>query len=149
MLIVNITTYFFNITKANIDGKPEWEVYHNILEAYGMEDASPSSFNKFAEKVLLDEQTAIDLNMWNAKGGPAGPLDSCGQNCRRGAYCGLVTSYTDVEAECNIIAGNEFGFQRRKDPHSFSGFSDDLQRLFFFNEEQFYEFMADPWLQHV
>jgi hypothetical protein len=44
MLPVNITTYFFNITKANVDNQPGWEVYHNILEAYGMEDASPSSF---------------------------------------------------------------------------------------------------------
>lgn len=45
MLPVNITTYFFNITKANVDGIPEWEVYHNILEAYGMPDASPHSFD--------------------------------------------------------------------------------------------------------
>jgi len=43
MLIVDITTYYFNITKANA-GQPEWEVYHNILQDYGMEDASPVSF---------------------------------------------------------------------------------------------------------
>lgn len=49
MLITNITTYFFNITAANLDGRPEWTLYHNILEAYAMEDPSPSSFNKFAE----------------------------------------------------------------------------------------------------
>lgn len=33
MIPVNITTYFFNITKANL-GNPEWEVYHNILADY-------------------------------------------------------------------------------------------------------------------
>ena len=55
MLIVNITTYVFNITKANVESRPEWEVYHNLLEAYGMEDASPSSFNSFAARILNDE----------------------------------------------------------------------------------------------
>jgi hypothetical protein len=43
MLIVNATTYFFNITQANL-GNPKWEVYHNILEAYGIPDMSPESF---------------------------------------------------------------------------------------------------------
>lgn len=43
MLIVNATTYYFNITKANL-GNPEWEVMHNILDAYGIEDMSPQSF---------------------------------------------------------------------------------------------------------
>jgi hypothetical protein len=40
MLPVNITTYYFNVTKGNL-GHPEWEVYHNILEAYQIEDLSP------------------------------------------------------------------------------------------------------------
>ena len=43
MLIVNATTYLFNVTKANL-GNPEWEVYHNILEAYDIPDMSPQSF---------------------------------------------------------------------------------------------------------
>lgn len=145
MLITDITTYFFNITQANL-GNPKWEVYHNILEAYGMEDASPASFHKFAQRVHDDEHTAMNLNMWNAKSGPDGPIESCDSNCRRGAYCGLVTSYTDVEAECNAMVGN--GYSRRKDPHSFS-FTGKMQRMFYFNEDQFYEFMADPWLERA
>jgi len=43
MLLLNITTYFFNITKANL-GNPEWEFYHNVLVDYGLPDASPASF---------------------------------------------------------------------------------------------------------
>ncbi len=78
MLIVNITTYFFNLTKANEENKPEWEPYHNILSAYGIPDASPNSFHTFAKRVLSEESTAKDFNMWNAKGGPDGPIDSCG-----------------------------------------------------------------------
>jgi hypothetical protein len=88
--------------------------------------------------------------MWNAKGGPAGPLDSCGLDCRRGIYCSISTSFTDTEAECNQVAGIDVSQRsKRKDPHSFAGFGGKMQRLFFFNEDQFYEFMADPWLERV
>jgi len=54
MAILDITTYYFNITQANL-GDPKWEKYHNILEDYGIPDASPASFQKFAEKMLVDE----------------------------------------------------------------------------------------------
>lgn len=77
MLIVNITTYYFNITKANEENKPEWEPYHNILQTYGMPDASPKSFEGFAHRLLKDEETSINFNMWNAKGGPDGEMNSC------------------------------------------------------------------------
>ena len=77
MLIVNITTYYFNITKANEENKPEWEPYHNILQTYGMADASPRSFEGFALRLLKDEETSINFNMWNAKGGPDGEMNSC------------------------------------------------------------------------
>ena len=87
--------------------------------------------------------------MWNAKGGPDGPTDSCNFNCRVGTYCGMVTSYTDVEDECNHVAGFRPGQMRRKDTHSFTGFTGKMQRLMMFNEDQFYEFMADPWLERV
>lgn len=33
MILLNITTYYFNITEANL-GNPEWKVYHNILNDY-------------------------------------------------------------------------------------------------------------------
>lgn len=71
MLLLNITTYYFNITKANL-GNPEWELYHNLLEAYGMPDASPNSFEQFALNVKNDEALALKKDNWNAKGGPAG-----------------------------------------------------------------------------
>ena len=61
----------------------------------------------------------------------------------------MVTSYADTEDECNQLAGLKPGQRRRKDPHSFSGFTGKLQRLFMFSEDQFYEFMADPWLERL
>jgi hypothetical protein len=48
MLLTDITTYYLNITKANLEDKPTWEVYHNILTDYQIPDASPASFEAFA-----------------------------------------------------------------------------------------------------
>jgi hypothetical protein len=41
MLVVNATTYYLNITKANLEDKATWELHHNILEAYELKDMSP------------------------------------------------------------------------------------------------------------
>jgi hypothetical protein len=100
MIIVNVTTYYFNVTKANL-GNPEWEVYHNLLEDYQIEDFSPMSLHSYAERLLNDEKEALKFNMWNAKGGPDGYSAGCDERCRRGMYCDIVTSYTDDEDACN------------------------------------------------
>lgn len=71
MLIVNVTTYYFNITKANL-GNPEWEVYHNLLEDYQIEDFSPQSLYDYAQRIRTNESLAIQFQEWNAKGGPDG-----------------------------------------------------------------------------
>ena len=60
MLITNITTYYFNITEANAKGTLyDWQVYHNILQDFGMKDCSPSSFQSYAKNVLTNETLAI------------------------------------------------------------------------------------------
>jgi sphingomyelin phosphodiesterase len=135
MLIVNATTYFFNITQAN-QGNPKWEVYHNILEAYGIPDMSPDSFYSYAEKLLTNEEEALKFNMWNAKGGPDGDdLDgSCNEKCRRRTFCSLVTSTTDDEDECKEAIKKSFSLNIDE---------------FHFSEDAFYEFMAGPWVEKV
>jgi hypothetical protein len=58
MLVVDVNTYYFNITKANL-GNPEWEKFHNIREAYGIEDMSPKSLFAYAKRILEDEKEAL------------------------------------------------------------------------------------------
>ena len=60
MLIVNVTTYFFNITEANL-GNPEWKLFHNVLSDYGMADPSPASFEQFANAIKDSEEVALDF----------------------------------------------------------------------------------------
>lgn len=115
MLIVNATTYFLNITRANLEDKATWELHHNILEAYELEDMSPQTLYGFAERVLQDEKTAVKFLNWQEKGGRDATTSSCDGNCRRGTYCDLVTSYAEDETLCHT--GQNAGAIRRKDPH--------------------------------
>lgn len=41
-------TWSFNVEEANKNGQPEWKLYTNWLEDYGMTDLSPTSYVKFA-----------------------------------------------------------------------------------------------------
>ena len=118
MLPLNATTYFFDIVKANA-GNPKWEVYHNILEAYQIEDMSPSSFHAYAKRVLNSEEEAVKLIDWNAKSGPEGKSDGCDGRCRRNMYCDMVTSHTDDEDACGQMPGvyrktPAYGFNKKQ-----------------------------------
>ena len=98
---------------------------------------------EYAERILNNETEAKKFNMWNAKHGPDGYMESCDAHCRRNMYCDLATSYTDDEDACN---NGQYSSKKRKDPHTKTI---GLQKLMGFSEGQFYEFMADPWLQKV
>jgi hypothetical protein len=143
MLVVNVTTYFFNVSKANL-GNPQWEVYHNLLEAYEIPDFSPKSLESFAERIRDDEATAIKYNMWNAKSGPDGPMGSCDANCRRNKYCNIVNSYKDDETICNNGQKSPYA-QKDRDTVSIN----PLKGFINFDEGAFYEYMADPWLERI
>ena len=40
---VNIYTYFLNLTDANENNSPKWELLHDYLSEYNLVDLSPSS----------------------------------------------------------------------------------------------------------
>lgn len=139
MLLVNITTYFFNVTKANL-GNPEWELYHNILQDYGLPDASPNSFYEFSKKFLKDEETALKVKNWLSKGGPD-IVTSCDENCRRSIYCDSVTSMRGDLQECE--KGGIVSNEQKQGAFSF----DKYGAMLGFSADNMYEVMADPWLQ--
>ena len=59
MLPINMTTYTFDLDKANQDGgEPEWYVLHDYLSEYGMTDLSPNSFADLGSRVLADQDVA-------------------------------------------------------------------------------------------
>lgn len=93
MTPVNIKTYSMNLTEANLKGQPNWEFLHDYLNFYQMEDLSPNSFAKIAEKVLVNEEFA-KAYIWNkSKKGNDKPK-SCDEKCRHSEYCGMISSET-------------------------------------------------------
>ena len=61
MLPLNLQTYFLNITKANLENKPTWELMNDYREDYGLKSLSPDNLHLLAKKIRDDEETAIDF----------------------------------------------------------------------------------------
>lgn len=108
MALHNIKTYYFNLTEANKPGSaPKWEILHDYLDHYQMIDLSPDSFGLLADRVLEDEQFAIDF-VWNKvrRGQPR--MQSCGEECRKDLYCDLTTTEEWQRNACNGKEGMDF-----------------------------------------
>ena len=62
MVPLNYQIYYFNLSSTTSASQtPDWQVLHDYLDYYQLDDLSPSSVNNLALKVLRDEQTAIDF----------------------------------------------------------------------------------------
>ena len=81
-------TYFFNITKANVDRSPQWELLYDFLPEYGVEDLSPSSIYNLGERAKVDEELSKELNRNYVAHGPdvhdafTDNQDVCDELCR-------------------------------------------------------------------
>jgi sphingomyelin phosphodiesterase len=51
LLPVERSTWSYDMTTANANGTPEWDIYTNWLEDYKMKDLSPSSYVDFLERL--------------------------------------------------------------------------------------------------
>lgn len=98
MIPLNFRTYYFNITKANIEG-PKWEFLHDFVGTYGLEDASPNSFEKLAIKMRDDEFTSA-LYRWNKKRRVTPGLGPCDEKCRMLNYCFIMSTENYQRKRC-------------------------------------------------
>ena len=53
MVPVNVETYTFNVTHANLhrDAEPNWHLMHDMIKEYDIPDLSPQSMADLAEKL--------------------------------------------------------------------------------------------------
>lgn len=54
LLPVNMSTYYFDLEKANAEGYPTWEVLYDMKSEYGLKDLSPKSMLGLSEQMLAD-----------------------------------------------------------------------------------------------
>lgn len=64
MVPLNMQTYYMNVTQANLDGKPTWELLHDQLKEYEMTDMSPNSYFDLSQRFLTDMDLATQF-VWN------------------------------------------------------------------------------------
>jgi Acid sphingomyelin phosphodiesterase C-terminal region len=65
MVPINFKTYYYDILKANRDGKITWELLHDFTHYYGLPDLRPDNIQAFADRLRIDEAFAI-LYKWNS-----------------------------------------------------------------------------------
>ena len=107
MLPVEMETHFLNITKANENDAPEWELHHKYTELFELKDLSPGSLMQYAERVLTDAAVAKQYRDNRFIDGPLAhdktPCDF--ENCRKKWYCQITASDFDEYVAC--ISGNK------------------------------------------
>lgn len=108
-LPVDMQTYFFNVTKANVDRSPEWELLYDFLPSYGVEDLSPASIYSLGERVVNDEELGKRINLNYVAYGPdvldawSDDQSKCDEECRKKIGCrlqnGVYFEYKDCLGE--------------------------------------------------
>ena len=66
LIPINIKSYYYDLVQANANGAPTWTLLHDYTTFYGMDDFSPDSIMKLAEKVRDDDTTAKKY-LWNKR----------------------------------------------------------------------------------
>mmetsp|Transcript_5282 Transcript_5282/g.4002 ORF Transcript_5282/g.4002 Transcript_5282/m.4002 type:complete len:239 (+) Transcript_5282:584-1300(+) len=140
MVPVDIITYYFDVEKANA-GQPEWKPYHSIRVDYELEDLSPKSFAKLAERILEDEDMAVKYLNWKHKGGPESNQVDCSRACREDVYCDMLVSYKEDSHACKEYLGGSVSKSNK--------FEESLFSMLGFTIPDFNEVLADPWLMEI
>uniref|UniRef100_A0A9J2P5J3 Sphingomyelin phosphodiesterase n=1 Tax=Ascaris lumbricoides TaxID=6252 RepID=A0A9J2P5J3_ASCLU len=52
--VIDYTTYFLNLSKANLERDPEWELLYSAKAEYNLPDLSPSSINQLIDRIDLE-----------------------------------------------------------------------------------------------
>eukprot|EP00347_Sterkiella_histriomuscorum_P016021 403354796 len=107
MLPINYSTYYFNISSANLYNKPEWKILHYFTSNYQIPDLSPDSLFMLANKILNDEKVASEYE-WN-KGRQYGQKpSSCDEGCRKNKFCDVSSTEMFQKKTCKGQANYDF-----------------------------------------
>jgi hypothetical protein len=82
LLPIKRKTYFFDITEANKTGEIKWQLatdWTSDYQPYGLTDLSPSSYQRFAEKMSKDADVSLIYLQHAARN--TGHIDSCDEQC--------------------------------------------------------------------
>uniref|UniRef100_A0A9L0SJF8 Sphingomyelin phosphodiesterase acid like 3B n=1 Tax=Equus caballus TaxID=9796 RepID=A0A9L0SJF8_HORSE len=93
----DMVTYFVNLSQANAQGAPSWELEYRVTEAYGVPNASTRSMHAALDRIANDQGA---LQRYYAYNSVSYDLQACGEACRTEHVCALREVAFDAYSAC-------------------------------------------------
>ncbi|XP_004643022.2 acid sphingomyelinase-like phosphodiesterase 3b [Octodon degus] len=104
----DMATYFMNLSQANAQNSPRWELEYRLTEAYGVPDASVRSMQAAATGIASDQDKLQRYYVYNSV---SYDTTACGETCRAEFLCAMQEVDFDAYYAClsNSGAGPRLG----------------------------------------
>lgn len=93
----DVVTYFVNLSQANAQGTPLWELEYRLTKAYGVPDAGARSMHAALGRIASDPGALQRYYVYNSVGYDR---EACDQACRAEHVCALREVAFDAYAAC-------------------------------------------------
>ncbi|XP_006862287.1 PREDICTED: acid sphingomyelinase-like phosphodiesterase 3b [Chrysochloris asiatica] len=98
----DMATYFVNLSQANAQGTPQWDLEYRLTEAYGVLDANARSMHVALERIANDQGTLQRYYVFNSVSYDVQP---CGESCRAEHVCALREVAFEAYSSCLRASG--------------------------------------------
>lgn len=92
-----MVTYFVNLSQANAQGTPLWELEYRLTQAYGVPDAGARSMHAALGRIASDPRALQRYYVYNSV---SYDPSACEQACRAEHVCALREVAFDAYAAC-------------------------------------------------
>ncbi|KAM9243833.1 acid sphingomyelinase-like phosphodiesterase 3b [Dugong dugon] len=93
----DVVTYFVNLSQANAQGTPSWQLEYRLTEAYGVPDASARCMHSALGRIARDQGVLQRYYVYNSV---SYDTQNCGKACRTEHVCALREVAFDAYATC-------------------------------------------------
>lgn len=97
-----MVTYFVNLSQANAQGTPLWELEYRLTQAYGVPDAGARSMHTALGRIASDPRVLQRYYVYNSV---SYEPSACEQACRTDHVCALREVAFDAYAACLRASG--------------------------------------------
>lgn len=96
-LIQDMVTYFLNLSQANAQETPHWELEYRLTDAYQVQDAGISSMDMALTRIASDEHMLQRYYIYNSV---SYDYSTCGDICRTEHVCAMQQVAFNTYATC-------------------------------------------------
>lgn len=98
-VVLDYTSYYFNITAANLLNKSIWQQEYSAKDAFGMSSLLPADWADLVERFQQDDALFQQYYRYKYKLHP--PTPTCSASCKASTLCSMLTSRTGDHSECS------------------------------------------------